>query len=163
MSFSNCFPPEHNTISIYLSHPITGKAQDFSKSNMTKMNSIAELFARDLYDMFGDYIDLYVPALQDEFIMWAFAEMMLSVDNILDIDCKILEQRDLLVAYNHEHELSHGMGIEIAHAMDKEVPVLTVDGVLTAGDLMSLQQMLAGLWVKKYPSVPTPKQFEVSV
>jgi len=61
-------------------------------------------------------IDLYVPAEHEDFVHIAYSDKYLTEEQILAIDCKILEQRDFHMVYVENNWVGGGLGVEINHA-----------------------------------------------
>lgn len=111
-------------MNIYLSHPIRGlKGKDATVEDQHNNNCIAKRYANKLR-VWGHSV--YCPAEHDDFPRIAFEQGMLTVEQILLIDCKILEAADAVVVANWEGKLSGGMQVEADHAERIGIPVYTV-------------------------------------
>jgi len=133
---------DKNKIRIYVSHPIRGiKGADATKEDMQANNKLAISFGKFLQAQFP-HVDFYVPAVHDEFVMIGYDESIFNEDDILHIDCKIVDTCDAVVAYIPERHISNGMLVEITHANMTGKPVL----VVTDGSAVSsIMRYLKGL------------------
>ncbi len=123
---------------IYVSHPIRGKNGDAATEEEKQANCEAAIKWADLLRMNlglratqggGLYLGghwlthrdwIYVPAEHEEFIGRAYGKGYLTEEQILDIDCEILKECDLLVVLG---EPSTGMRVEIGHAKSLNIPI----------------------------------------
>jgi hypothetical protein len=116
---------------IYLSHPIHGKKGDKATkkdiyNNCMKVQKVAEEIKAYLLDwcrMDGfPKMDLYVPAEHDEFIQITYDDKLLTIDQILDVDCKIVQKCSMLIAYG---SISSGMARELDCAQANGIPIFS--------------------------------------
>lgn len=108
----------------YLSHPISTDSEGNKVSDQQmNLNIKAALCYADMLRGLG--FNVYCPAEEEEFVNRAYKKGFMSVDQILEVDCEILQSCDLIIAYNHQG-ISHGMSVEIAHAMKNNIPVLYI-------------------------------------
>ena len=111
---------------LYLSHAIRGPAGsaaslDVQKANCDKAKHIAKQI-RIKYP----HLDIYVPAENELFVSIAYRSGHLSEKAILDIDCKIIDGCDGVIAYVPGHDtLQGGRLIEYNHAMFRNIPATT--------------------------------------
>ena len=111
-------------IRAYLSHAIRGsKGEDATEQDMVDNNQLAIAFADKLRQMWPR-LDLYVPAEHDEFVVTAYKMGVLNEDEILDVDTKMLDKRDLLIVFIPDGYTSRGMQVEIAYARTHAIPIL---------------------------------------
>lgn len=115
----------HPRVSAYLSHYIRGmKGKDATHQDIVDNCRIVIAFANRLTKKFPD-LDLYVPAVHDEFVNIAYEEGTLSEKDILATDCTILSQRDLLLVYApNKGLLSRGMDVECKFAKKIKKPII---------------------------------------
>lgn len=105
-----------NNFSIYVSHSIRGtKGANATHEDMVANNNKAIEFAKELRLAFPD-INFYVPAEHDEFVTIAYEDNILQEGQILDIDCKIIDKRDMILTWAHDQYISNGMMTELIHA-----------------------------------------------
>jgi len=110
------------TITAYLTHPIRGSAGEASTAEVRKANNNkAKEFAQSFRQLFP-HIDLYVPAEQDECLARLMENKVLTIEDVLTVDCEILQSRDILISYTPDGYCSEGMKIEIAAAKRKKIP-----------------------------------------
>jgi hypothetical protein len=107
---------------IYLSHPIRGvKGKDATIQEMLENNQKAIEFGAKYRKTFPHKI--YVPAEHDEFVIIAYQKGYLTEEQILDIDCEILQSCEGVVFYNHELVMSGGMNTEFRCATNLKIPM----------------------------------------
>ncbi len=102
----------------YLSHAIRGKAgPEASHDTQARNCRDAMLVANTLRKLFPK-LTLYVPAENETFVQIAYDTGHLSEKQILDIDCRIINNMDgLLVYVAPGDELQGGRKIEYDHAL----------------------------------------------
>ncbi len=118
----------------YLSHAIRGKAgpnasHDEQNENCRKAIGIAD----ELRDTFGPKLELYVPAENETFVQIAYDTGHLSEKQILDIDCRIIDNCDGVIVLAVDGEaIQGGRKVEFDHAFFTGKPVqvfFTVDQI----------------------------------
>ena len=138
-----------NKIAVYFSHIIRGKkgstaSQQDMDENCEKAKKVASWLRENIPDL-----ELYVPAEHEDFVQLAYLEKYLTEKQILDIDCKILEKRDLLIVFEVDGWRGGGIGVEIVYAQDvAKIPIFYLkytDGVT----LLLLEQMVEEILGKK--------------
>ena len=116
---------------IYLSHMIRGpKGLDATdkeiQDNIDKHITIGTEIKAYLIDwekMDGlPRTELYIPAEHDEFVQLAYNKKYINEEEILDIDCDIINKCSLMITFG-DPTYSRGMQIELQHAIDNEIPV----------------------------------------
>lgn len=108
----------------YLSHAIRGKAgPDASHDTQTKNCAEAKRVANILRRLFPK-LELYVPAENETFVQIAYDTGHLGEKEILDIDCKIIDNCDGVIVYVPDGDkLQGGRKIEYDHAVATNKPV----------------------------------------
>lgn len=123
---------------IYLSHQISGlKGKDATLEerwiNVEKFRKVGKELRAYFYDwekMDGlPPIDLYVPADHEEPIQLSLTKKYMTVEQVLDIDCAILDTCNLLISWGMAHELSSGMKVELDYATKHNIPVYQMTGI----------------------------------
>jgi len=112
-------------LKVYLSHPIMGikgvKATEKEiKANVEK----AIRMVNKIRTMFPE-LDVYCPAEHEAFVHLAYKLNKLSIDDILKIDCQLIKDCKLLLAYNWQYVLSNGMITEVEFASKNNIPIIT--------------------------------------
>ncbi len=108
----------------YFSHAIRGKSgpganHDQQAKNCTEAKRIAYML-RQLFPK----LELYVPAENETFVQIAYDTGHLGEKEILDIDCKIIDNCDGVIVYvPNGDELQGGRKIEYDHAVATNKPV----------------------------------------
>jgi hypothetical protein len=107
---------------IYLSHRITGKTPEEMEQNCLD----AIRFAEGLRYHFPG-MNVYVPAESEPFVEKAYRSGLLSVDQILDIDCGILHSDcNGAIFWTEDGQLSKGMQVEYNFCVLMNIPFIVV-------------------------------------
>ena len=115
---------------IYLSHPIRGiKGNTATEADMQKNCYRARMLAYIIRRFIIPPPDIYCPAESEPFIGRAYKSGILTEKQILDIDCEIIKDCDLLIIYNPERGLSNGMKVEFEAAKKSGVEVYEIGGI----------------------------------
>jgi hypothetical protein len=113
-------------VKVYVSHSIRGKkGVNATEADMRCNNDLAIIFGKALRRKFPG-INFYVPGDHDEFVLIAYKEMYLNEKQILDIDCKIVQQCAFVIAFSPDGYLSRGMKVEIEYAGENGIPVIII-------------------------------------
>lgn len=97
-------------ITCYISHAIQGRyGRKATPAQMDANNQRAIDFVYQLRVEFGEEIDFYVPAEHEDFVNRAYKMGLLSIDEILVIDCDIVRSKDILLLYIPDSYVSSGM------------------------------------------------------
>lgn len=100
-------------VSAYFSHSIRGrKGKDATSAYMKRNCDAAVKMAVWIRDNVPE-LDLYVPAEHEDFVLIAYEDKYLTEEQILEIDCKILSDLDILIVYEVKGWLGGGIGVEI--------------------------------------------------
>ncbi len=120
---------------LYLSHAMRGKPVYAVNSSEHGNNcEIAIGLAEELRKMFPK-LRIYVPAESEPFVGAAYKKGYLTIDQILELDCIIVDQCDMVVVYVPEgDELQGGRKIEYDHAVETHKPVVIFSTVRQAAD-----------------------------
>ena len=103
--------------SVYVSHSIRGtKGVDATHEDMEANNKKATAFGKELRLKFPD-VDFYVPADNDEFVILAYEQNYISETEILNVDCRIIDKRSMVLAWIPDQYMSGGMQTEAVHAV----------------------------------------------
>jgi len=84
-------------------------------------------------------LEIYCPAEQDTFPQKAMELGLLSVDEVLRIDCEILCDHEVLLVFGAEDDMSDGMRAEVKYARENYIPVFFFSSF---GDLSDLDRFL---------------------
>lgn len=134
-------------IKAYMSHPIRGPLKEKATHEDMQRNNDA---ARKIADQIRLYMatnyrdvdfELYVPAEHEEFVNRAFRNGMLTVPEILHIDCQIIEEEynDMLLTFAPFGPPVEGCRVEIDHAVFNEITVLVFEGMIEFKDVMEAE------------------------
>lgn len=114
-------------VNAYVSHTIRGeKGKDATKQDMENNCQRAEALCSQIRSEIADVI-LYVPAEHEQFVQSAFDRGFMSEQQILTVDCDILERQDLLIVLTENGWEGGGIGIEAMHARENGIPIVFVD------------------------------------
>ena len=121
-----------SNIRTYVSHSIRGKmGKEATDEYMAENNQKAIEFGKMLRAKIKG-VDFYVPGDHDEFVCLAFREGYLDENQILYIDCQIIDTCNFILAWSPDGFISNGMKIEIDHAHFHNIRVLVVTSVIDA-------------------------------
>ena len=108
----------------YLSHPIRGsKGKDATTEDMRKNNDAAIVVANYLRKNITTHISIHVPAEMEEFVLTAYYLGVLTEQQILAVDCKIIESCDAVIIYAPEEIIGGGCKIELDYAIEHNIPI----------------------------------------
>ena len=119
--------------------------KDATHETMVENNRKAVAFVAELKIAFPN-IEFYCPGEHDEFVINAYEMGYVTETQILDVDCKILDSRNLLLNYIPDRYISNGMWRENYHAQLQGIPILMATCVPEATDILQrqLHLMLVG-------------------
>jgi hypothetical protein len=116
-------------VSAYFSHSIRGaKGANATLQDMEFNCQVAEVAAEMLRANWPS-LNVYVPAEHEDFVQRSFDHGYTPEKEILGIDCEILSQRDILIAFAYRKVISNGMQTEITHAEKIGKPVFIYEDV----------------------------------
>jgi hypothetical protein len=109
-------------IRAYLSHPIRGSKNSNASKDQQLINSQRAIEAAEFIRKFIPNLQIYCPGHAERFVHYTYADKLLTDAQILDIDCKIINECDVLLVYDFDK--SAGVKIEIEYAVSRGIPVL---------------------------------------
>ena len=123
---------------LYFSHAIRGKAGSGAVHDVQAKNCVeAKRVANILRGLFPK-LELYVPAENETFVQIAYDTGHLAEKEILDIDCKIIDNLDGVLVYVPEgDELQGGRLVEYSHAIRTNKPVCVFHTLAEALDYIT--------------------------
>lgn len=128
-----------NKVKVYISHPIRGMAgNDATKEVKDNNNQAAMDFAKLLRHRFPG-IWLYCPAEHEDWIQKALTEKIISINNILEIDCDIVSECNILLVYSPDSYISDGMWREIDRANETGLTVVMCPDIACAKIYLDLE------------------------
>jgi len=113
-------------INIYFSHKISGGDEKTPVENMevncAKARSVAHWISRELNRFMA--VNIYVPGgPTEQFVRRAWLKKMLTVPQIMEIDCDIIADSNFVLCYVPEgDELQGGRAEEVRHAAGLGIP-----------------------------------------
>jgi nucleoside 2-deoxyribosyltransferase len=118
---------------VYFSHAMRGKAGDTASAAIQYTNNeIALAIAKKLREAIPN-MDLYVPAESEPFVQAAHDAGYLSIEQILELDCKVIDGCDTVVVYVPEgDEMQGGRLREHDHAINECKPVCVFSDIQAA-------------------------------
>ena len=106
---------------IYCSHSIQGKyGKDATEQQMIDNCNKAKVFVSHLRQCFPEF-EFYLPADHELFVHKTYQMKLLSIKQILDVDCNIVKECDGILAYAFDGHISNGMRVEIDYAQKMEI------------------------------------------
>ena len=123
---------------VYLSHAMRGKPVYAVNSSEHGNNcEIAIRIADQLRKIFPK-LRIYVPAETEPFVGAAYKKGYLNIEQILELDCIIVDQCDVVIVYVPDgDELQGGRKIEYDHAVATNKPVCIFHKVEEAADYLT--------------------------
>jgi hypothetical protein len=109
------------TVSLYFSHPIRGSAVEKASLDVQMSNSERAAAVEREIHFYMPHLDIYVPGYAERFVGYSYKSGMLTDSQILEIDCKILQDCDGVIVY--DFDTSKGVEIEVAYAIEHGIPV----------------------------------------
>lgn len=114
-------------IKAYISHRISDGGVDASTS-MEENCKRAIKFGKYLRKEFP-HIYWYVPADHEEFVQFANEKGLLTIPQILDVDCAIISTCNFLVIFSPDDYISRGMRVEVDYCTKHRIPIISaIDG-----------------------------------
>jgi nucleoside 2-deoxyribosyltransferase len=127
---------------VYCSHSIQGKYGAAATETQMKENCEAMLVLANQLRKALPHMEFYVPAEHEDFVHLAYKTGRLTIDEILDIDCLIIDGCDaVIVLVPDGDELQGGRKVEYDHAVKKNIPVVVYRRVGEAIEWLTHQQM----------------------
>jgi len=115
-------------VKAYLSHTIRGaKSIEATHEDMRQNCDKAIKIAEGIRERLCSIIDMYVPAENETFVQIAFDAGILTEDQILDVDCRIIDQKDMVIVLVENGWIGGGIDVEVKHANDNHIPVFFVE------------------------------------
>lgn len=122
----------------YLSHPIQGEAGDKATADdMQRNNEAAIAIASYIQNEITATIDIHVPAKMEEFVLTAYKMNILTRNDILAIDCKIIESCEAVLIYVPFGNIVSGCKVELDHALRCHKPVFIFEDAQTAVEMIA--------------------------
>ena len=125
-------------LKFYLSHSIRGKAGLNASQDIQAQNCRDAILVADTLRKLFPKLELYVPAESETFVQIAYDNAYLNIDDILWIDCRIIDNMDGLLVYVPQgNELQGGRLVEYRHAMVTNKLVVVFNKVSEAADWLN--------------------------
>ena len=127
---------------VYCSHSIRGKYGKAATPTQMKENCDAMIVLANRLREAMPSIEFYVPAEHEDFVQLAYNHHYLREEEILDIDCLIIDNCDaVIVLVPDGDKLQGGRKVEYNHAVDSGVPVVVYRLVGEAIEWLAYIQM----------------------
>lgn len=118
---------------LYLSHPIQGEKGDKATVEDIQFNNESAIaIAEYIYRHITADIDIHVPAKMEEFVLTAYKMNILTREQILAVDCKIIEGCDAVLIYAPFGNVVSGCKVELDYALRCQKPVFIFEDAKTA-------------------------------
>ena len=109
---------------IYLSHSIRGKLGNDSTPESLNKNCLAAIEVGNKIRLECPWASIYIPAEHESFIQKAYNKGYMTERQILDVDCDIIAEQDILIIYVPEgDELQGGRLVEHDFAINEGMPI----------------------------------------
>lgn len=132
-------------VTAYFSHAIRGRKgraatpEDMKKNCDEAMKAV--IWIRDNIPE----LELYVPAEHEDFVLICYEDKYLTEAQILEVDCKILQERDILIVNVVDDWLGGGIGVEIADAKRTGMLIFYLTTIYDVADLAALRIIVKDL------------------
>lgn len=129
-------------IRAYCSHSIRGYMGEKCPPEQRKFNKAKAIeWGKRLWEYFGSNLELYIPGANDDWAVIGMKKGHLTIDQVLDIDCGIVELCDVVLVMNWDDHISGGMKREIDTANRLGIPIRIFTDV-QEDDLKALEMWL---------------------
>ncbi len=109
---------------VYLSHSIRGKLGSDSTPESLNENCFAAIEVGNKIRLECPWADIYIPAEHESFVQKAYDKDYMTERQILDVDCDIIAEHDILIIYVPEgDELQGGRLVEHDFAINEYIPL----------------------------------------
>lgn len=123
---------------LYMGHPIAGLAGDKATETEIATNcEIAIMVANYIRKHITASINIHVPAEMESFVHLAYLMGILTIEQILAVDCKIIEGCDALLIYTPYNMITGGCKVELDHALRCHKPVFIFEDAQTAVEMIA--------------------------
>ncbi len=127
---------------VYCAHSIQGKYGDNATETQIKENCDAIIVLANQFRKALPHMDFYVPAEHEDFVHRAYLWGYLTIPEILQIDCLIIDDCNVVIIFVPDgDELQGGRKIEYDYAVKKNIPVVVYRLVDEAIRWLTQQQM----------------------
>jgi len=121
-----------------LSHPIRGEAGNKATvEDMQRNNKAAIAIANYIRNEITADIDIHVPAEMEAFVDLAYRMEILDIEDILAVDCKIIEDCDAVLIYAPFGNVVSGCKVELDHALRCHKPVFIFEDAHGAVEMIA--------------------------
>ncbi len=119
---------------VYLSHSIRGpKGKDATNTDMKENCDRAILVGEFIRGCIPD-LDIYIPAEHENFVGLAYQLKYLTEEQILNVDCKIIDTCDIVIVFcpSDDSKVQGGRLVEYEHTVATGKPVYIFKAVADA-------------------------------
>ena len=115
---------KETNMEVYLSHSIRGKLGSDSTPESLNENRFAAIEVGNKIRLECPWANIYIPAEHEGFVQKALGKKYITEKQVLDIDCDIVAEHEILIIYVPEgDELQGGRLIEHNFAVDECMPL----------------------------------------
>lgn len=115
---------------IYLSHPIRGKYGANATNTQMKENCNRAIDIANYIRANIPSLEVYVPGEHEDFVGITYKKKFLTEQQILNVDCEIINSCDGVIIYIPESDtLQGGRLVEATHAKANKIPVWEFEDV----------------------------------
>ena len=123
---------------LYMGHPIAGLAGDKATETEIAANCEAAIaVVKYIRDNITSKINIHVPAEMENFVHLAYLMGILTIEQILAVDCKIIEGCDALLIYAPFGSVVSGCKVELDHALRCHKPVFIFEDAHGAVEMIA--------------------------
>lgn len=113
-------------VRLYLSHPIRGRNGTKASERDIGANNLRAIRMGNAIRAFFPWVELYVPAEHDEVLSYLYLIRALSIEDLLEADCDVINKCDGVISFQPEFYESSGMRVEREYAEAHGIPVFTL-------------------------------------
>jgi len=122
----------------YLSHPIQGEVGDKATVEDIQFNNESAIAIKNYIQRhITSDINIHAPAEMEEFVFTAYKMNVLTRDDILAVDCKIIEGCDAVLIYAPFGNVVSGCKVELDHAVRCHIPVFIFEDAEIAVEMIA--------------------------
>ena len=108
----------------YFSHPIRGKDGDKATDRTIQNNCLTAIAMAHSIRQKIIGLQLYVPGAHDVFVQLAYKNGYITEEQILTVDCQIIDRCDGVIIYAPDGDVYGGCLIEKKYAIATDKPVI---------------------------------------
>ena len=115
---------KETNMEVYLSHSIRGKLGSDSTPESLNENCFVAIEVGNKIRLGCPWANIYIPAEHEDFVQKALGKKYMTEKQVLDVDCDIIAEHEVLIIYVPEgDELQGGRLVEHDFAINEGMPI----------------------------------------